>query len=240
MPEPPAVSEPEPEPERGLSPTGPIDFFSLEPLEDEMEDEEEDEEEEEEGAVEAPRPRSGARRRAPRSPRRAAGDLESRSLADLHAMAAAAGIQRYRLLRRQELIERLGAGGKADARRIATFRHHAPQGLRPAATPNARRAVAAVVGAAGVRQRANARRAPPGSRARRRPRRPSASRGCSSRRATGSGSCASTLRADPTATRTSRATRWSNSSCAAATASRERHGPLADPSAIGRWSTCWR
>jgi len=41
-------------------------------------------------------------------------ELESKSLADLHQLAAAAGVERFRMLGRAELIERLGDGGGDD------------------------------------------------------------------------------------------------------------------------------
>ena len=47
-----------------------------------------------------------------------ASDLQELHLADLHARAAEAGIEGYRLLRREELIERL-EGGEAEAPRRA-------------------------------------------------------------------------------------------------------------------------
>ena len=40
-------------------------------------------------------------------------ELESKHLADLHALAAEAGVPRYRMLRREELIEKLADGGEA-------------------------------------------------------------------------------------------------------------------------------
>lgn len=43
-------------------------------------------------------------------------ELESKHIAELHALAAEAGVPRYRMLRREELIERL-AGGEAAAER---------------------------------------------------------------------------------------------------------------------------
>src|SRR5688572_23171876 len=41
----------------------------------------------------------------------ARGDLADRHLAELHALAAGAGVPKYRLLRRDELIERLDEAG---------------------------------------------------------------------------------------------------------------------------------
>jgi hypothetical protein len=40
-------------------------------------------------------------------------ELESKHLAELHALAAEAGVPRYRMLRREELIEKLSGGGGA-------------------------------------------------------------------------------------------------------------------------------
>jgi len=40
-------------------------------------------------------------------------ELEKKSLADLHALAAEAGVERFRLLTRAELVARLGDGGEA-------------------------------------------------------------------------------------------------------------------------------
>jgi hypothetical protein len=42
-------------------------------------------------------------------------ELESKHLADLHQLAAAAGVERYRMLTRAELIERLSGGNGGDA-----------------------------------------------------------------------------------------------------------------------------
>ncbi|MGI8632865.1 MAG: hypothetical protein ACR2NA_10030 [Solirubrobacterales bacterium] len=44
-------------------------------------------------------------------------DLSDKHLADLHALAAEAGIERFRLLTRDELIDKLSEGGGADSRR---------------------------------------------------------------------------------------------------------------------------
>ncbi|MFI5028695.1 MAG: Rho termination factor N-terminal domain-containing protein, partial [Solirubrobacterales bacterium] len=38
-------------------------------------------------------------------------ELESKSLAELHSLAADAGVERYRMLSRDELVERLAVGG---------------------------------------------------------------------------------------------------------------------------------
>lgn len=51
-------------------------------------------------------------------------ELESKHLADLHALAADAGVPRYRMLRREELVEAL-AGGGADV--VATGVAEAPR-----------------------------------------------------------------------------------------------------------------
>lgn len=42
-------------------------------------------------------------------------DLKSKSLAELHELAGKAGIEKFRLLRREELIEKLGVSGDGDA-----------------------------------------------------------------------------------------------------------------------------
>ena len=42
-------------------------------------------------------------------------ELESKHLADLHKLAAAAGVERYRMLTRAELIERLSDGDGGDS-----------------------------------------------------------------------------------------------------------------------------
>jgi hypothetical protein len=43
-------------------------------------------------------------------------ELESKHLAELHELAADAGVERYRMLSRAELIERLAGGGKAGSK----------------------------------------------------------------------------------------------------------------------------
>ncbi len=43
-------------------------------------------------------------------------ELESKHLAELHALAAKAGVPRYRMLRREELIEKLAGGGGGESR----------------------------------------------------------------------------------------------------------------------------
>jgi transcription termination factor Rho len=121
----------EPEPQRPSS-TAPLDFFSLDPLDDDWgdDDEADEEEEAEEEAVPARGPssrrgrgrdRSRDRSRDPsrdrsrdRSRGRPAG-LDERPLADLHELAREAGIERYRLLRRAELVERLQEAGAGES-----------------------------------------------------------------------------------------------------------------------------
>jgi transcription termination factor Rho len=46
-------------------------------------------------------------------------ELESKHLADLHALAAKADVPRYRMLRREELIEKLAGGEPAKAEKLA-------------------------------------------------------------------------------------------------------------------------
>ena len=46
-------------------------------------------------------------------------ELESKHLADLHALAAKADVPRYRMLRREELIEKLAGGEPAKAEKPA-------------------------------------------------------------------------------------------------------------------------
>ena len=59
-------------------------------------------------------------------------ELERKHLADLHALAAAAGVPRYRMLRREELVEELlvrGNGNGEDAEPEATAeRSERPRG----------------------------------------------------------------------------------------------------------------
>jgi transcription termination factor Rho len=57
-------------------------------------------------------------------------ELESKHLAELHALAAEAGIDRYRMLPRAELIERL-AGGKGGGESANGGGDRKPQGDRP-------------------------------------------------------------------------------------------------------------
>ena len=49
-------------------------------------------------------------------------ELESKHLAELHVLAAEAGIERYRMLSRSELVERLADGGGGDGRRESSSR----------------------------------------------------------------------------------------------------------------------
>jgi hypothetical protein len=72
-------------------------------------------------------------------------ELESKHLADLHALAAEAGIDRYRMLPRAELIEKLsgGDGGGGAADRSAARK---PQGERPQPPPAESAAPAATGG----------------------------------------------------------------------------------------------
>jgi hypothetical protein len=57
-------------------------------------------------------------------------ELESKHLAELHALAAEAGVSGYRMLRREELIEKLG-DGKPSAGEGAPKREAAPKRERP-------------------------------------------------------------------------------------------------------------
>lgn len=57
-------------------------------------------------------------------------ELESKHLAELHALAAKADVPRYRMLRREELIEKLG-DGKSSAGEGAPKREAAPKRERP-------------------------------------------------------------------------------------------------------------
>ncbi|HEX6229440.1 MAG TPA: Rho termination factor N-terminal domain-containing protein, partial [Solirubrobacterales bacterium] len=56
-------------------------------------------------------------------------ELESKHLAELHALAAEAGVERYRLLSRAELIERLS--GEAAAPERGGERRAEPSRRRP-------------------------------------------------------------------------------------------------------------
>lgn len=61
-------------------------------------------------------------------------ELESKHLAELHALAAAAGVPGYRMLRREELIEKLGDGKPASSekpRGERSPRRERPQRERP-------------------------------------------------------------------------------------------------------------
>lgn len=55
-------------------------------------------------------------------------ELESKHLAELHSLAADAGVQGYRMLRREELIEKLGDGKPAKSEKP---RGEKPRGERP-------------------------------------------------------------------------------------------------------------
>jgi transcription termination factor Rho len=57
-------------------------------------------------------------------------ELESKHLADLHALAAKADVPRYRMLRREELIEKL-AGGESDKGEKPANGDRAPKRERP-------------------------------------------------------------------------------------------------------------
>jgi transcription termination factor Rho len=109
-----ADREPERETRRQPPSNAPLDFFSLDPLEDDWE-EPEDEEDEDDDVPAAPAAgRRRTRQRAPRSGAPAASGLEQRSLAELHALARDAGIERYRLLRRPDLVARLREAGAGE------------------------------------------------------------------------------------------------------------------------------
>jgi hypothetical protein len=58
-------------------------------------------------------------------------ELESKHLADLHQLAAAAGVERYRMLTRAELIERLGDGDGGDSAPSAGSNGDKEPGERP-------------------------------------------------------------------------------------------------------------
>jgi hypothetical protein len=58
-------------------------------------------------------------------------ELESKHLADLHQLAAAAGVERYRMLTRAELIERLGDGDGGDSAPSAGSNGDKERGERP-------------------------------------------------------------------------------------------------------------
>jgi len=58
-------------------------------------------------------------------------ELESKHLADLHQLAAAAGVERYRMLTRAELIERLSDGDDGDAAAGAGLNGEKERGERP-------------------------------------------------------------------------------------------------------------
>jgi transcription termination factor Rho len=56
--------------------------------------------------------------------------LESKHLAELHALAAEAGVERYRMLSRAELIEKLADGGSGDAPKAKGERQRGGSGRR--------------------------------------------------------------------------------------------------------------
>src|ERR1700761_4289496 len=58
-------------------------------------------------------------------------ELESKHLADLHQLAAAAGVERYRMLTRAELIERLSDGEEGDSAPRAGSNGDKERGERP-------------------------------------------------------------------------------------------------------------
>src|ERR1700761_756915 len=58
-------------------------------------------------------------------------ELESKHLADLHQLAAAAGVERYRMLTRAELIERLSAGDGGESAPSAGSNGDKERGDRP-------------------------------------------------------------------------------------------------------------
>lgn len=58
-------------------------------------------------------------------------ELESKHLADLHQLAAAAGVERYRMLTRTELIERLSDGDEGDSAPRAGSNGDKERGERP-------------------------------------------------------------------------------------------------------------
>lgn len=58
-------------------------------------------------------------------------ELESKHLADLHQLAAAAGVERYRMLTRTELIERLSDGDEGDSAPRASSNGDKERGERP-------------------------------------------------------------------------------------------------------------
>ena len=58
-------------------------------------------------------------------------ELESKHLADLHQLAASAGVERYRMLTRAELIERLSDGDDGDSAPRAASNGDKERGERP-------------------------------------------------------------------------------------------------------------
>ncbi len=67
-------------------------------------------------------------------------ELESKHLSELHALAAEAGVPRYRMLRREELIEKLldGGGGEPAPKRERPPRRRRERPARETAKPKAR------------------------------------------------------------------------------------------------------
>jgi transcription termination factor Rho len=63
-------------------------------------------------------------------------ELESKSLSDLHSLAAEAGVERYRMLSRAELVEKLGdgggGGGSGSSARQSSARSSSSRSSRPA------------------------------------------------------------------------------------------------------------
>lgn len=66
-------------------------------------------------------------------------ELESKHLADLHALAAEAGVERYRMLTRGELIERLAEPGGSGAGSAGASRGRATEGEQRERAPRRRR-----------------------------------------------------------------------------------------------------
>jgi len=58
-------------------------------------------------------------------------ELESKHIAELHELAADAGVERYRMLSRAELIAKLADGGRGGERRQRSGRERGPQERRP-------------------------------------------------------------------------------------------------------------
>src|SRR3954451_18281030 len=76
-------------------------------------------------------------RRANNLPRMNKAELESKHLSELHALAADAGVERYRMLPRAELIEKLagGDGGGAGGGGGSSQRDRPPRGERKERSP---------------------------------------------------------------------------------------------------------